>query len=240
MDSDFLLPAETDKFKKVIGAYTPSSATVNSFSNSKFAVIAGPAVSGKDTLREGLLADYPGFYQKILSLTTRPPRGQETGTYKFIALKKMMDLAEQKKLLQIALVHNQQVSAIGSTEIENIPHGKIGLGILIVQAEQSLYKLKPDMKTIFMIPPSYDDFIQRIKQDRISSDDEIRRRLVSAQKEINIALKTDRYYLLVSDIQENVRQKAHDFLQEGKRNKQEEERAKKTCLGILRELNSQN
>lgn len=236
MGSSFLSSTELAKFKEIVASYAPSKKTVDEFSKSNFAVIAGPAVSGKDTLREGLLSDYPDFYQKILSTTTRTPRVDEREAYKFVSIDKMTSLAEQKKLLQIALVHNQQISATEISEIENIKPAKIGLSILIVESEQELYKLKPDMRTIFMIPPTFEDLLNRIKQDRMSDDKEIRRRLISAKREIKIALDTGRYYLIASDIQKNVRLRANEFLKSGKRDELSEKEAREACARILQEL----
>lgn len=236
MYSGFLSQTNVSSFENIIADYSPAQEVVDAFSEADFAVIAGPAASGKDTLREGLLQAYAEFYHKVFSLTTRPPRPDEENTYKFVSIDEMVKLAKQKKLLQLALVHNQQVSATDYSAVKDIPQGKIGLGILIVQAEQDLYKLKPDLKTIFLIPPSYGEFISRIKREGISTDDEISRRLASAKTEINIALNTGRYYMLVSDVRENVRLKADAFLRFDKRDEAEEKRAQSVCDEILNKL----
>lgn len=236
MNSGFLSSSEADKFRQIIDTYKPSDEAIDVFAKSNFAVIAGPVVSGKDTLRQGLLSSYPKSYQKVLSLTSRLPRPDEKDTYEFINTEEMMKRANNKQLLQLALVHDQQVSATDISVIKNIAPDKIGLSILIVQAEQGLSKLKPDMKTIFMIPPSFEDFICRIKQDRVVDEGEFQRRLVSAKKEIEVALNTERYYLLASDIQEDVRLKADEFLRHDIRDSIEEEKAKSICREILKKL----
>lgn len=236
MNSGFLTSEQVNTFREIIASYSPGERAQKAFAESEFAVLAGPAVAGKDTLRESLLASYPDYYQKVISATTRSPRSEEKDAYKFVTVNEMINLAKQKKLLQLALVHNQQVSATDIEEIKSIQKGKIGLSILIVQAEQELHRLKPDIKTIFLIPPSYEDFIRRIKEERVTAEDEIKRRLASAKSEINIALETKRYYMLVSDEQENVKVKSDEFLRYGKRDDKEEQRAKKVCREILNKV----
>lgn len=236
--NDFLENNQITDFKNIIGSYAPNEESLKNFLSSKFCVIAGPAVSGKDTLRDGLISNYPQTYQKILSLTTRAPRQDEItkDSYKFISVENMRDLAVKQKLLQIALVHNQQISAIDIRQIEELQEDKIGLSILIVQTEQELYKIKPDIKTIFLIPPNFEDLMDRINRERLPDQTEIKRRLAAAEEEIGIALKTPRYYCIASDIKQNVQEKAHLFLSKEQRDSGEEKRARDICKEILEDI----
>ncbi len=238
MIQDTLDLEEIKKFREIIGAYKPDPNIIEDFSRSDFVVIAGPAVSGKDTLRESLLKNYPDYYHKVLSLTTRSPRNGEVNTYDFITIDQMKKLVEEKKLLQLALVHDQQVSATDIEEIRNIPKNKIGLSILIVQAEQVLSRINSGIRTVFMVPPGFEEFIRRIKKERIVTDQEINRRLTSARTELHIALESDRYYFVISDTLDNAFKAADEFLRLNRINEEYQNHAKKLCQDILIKLDS--
>lgn len=232
-------PPEIETFKKIIERYAPSGPAIGRFKETEFAVIAGPAVSGKDTLRNGLLNEYPDKYHRVMSLTTRKARPDEDLAYEYVSFDEMKARADDKKLLQVALVHNQQVSAIDNAEVDSlISSEKTGLSILIVQEERKLYGLNPRIRTVFLIPPSFDDMMQRLNDERALQTAEIRRRLQAAKKEIEIALATKRYYCLVSDVRSDVRFRADEFFRTGEKNLDFDKDAREICGRILKELNS--
>lgn len=235
--TSFLTQADVAKVRELINSYRPALAVIDQFISVDFAVLVGPAVAGKDTLRESLLANYPDDYQRVLSCTTRPARVEESeNTYKFVGLNEILELARQKQLLQIALVHNQQISAIDKVEIDNLSSGKTGLSILVIQTEQQLAKLKPDIKTIFLIPPSFEDLMSRLQSERSPDKDEIKRRLVAAKTEISLALKTPRYQCIISGQEENVEGIAHQFLWSGQFDDSADKRARQIMQSIVEQL----
>ncbi len=146
-----------EKFRYLLSNYQPHKEICEQFQTSNFAVIAGPVVAGKDTLRDKLLAEQPDKYERITSLTTRALReGEIDGeTYDFVSIPRMKELIKQKRLLQAALVHNQQISAVDARKIQQLAKDKVGLSILIVQTEQELYKINSNIKTIFSNPAKY-------------------------------------------------------------------------------------
>lgn len=235
--TNFLAHTDLVKVRELINSYQPTPTVIDQFVATDFAVLVGPAVAGKDTLREGLLANYPGDYQRVLSCTTRPARvDEDENTYKFVDLARILELAQQKQLLQIALVHNQQVSAIDKVEIDNLSSGKTGLSILVIQTEQQLAELKPNIKTIFLIPPSFEDLMKRLKTERTPDEGEIKRRLTAAKTEIRLALKTPRYQCIVSDQAEKVHKIAHSFLHEGQFDKSVDRQARQIMQSIIEQL----
>lgn len=221
-----------------IDDYKPKQEVVEKFVSNNFVVIAGPAAAGKDTLRNGLINRHRDLYEPIISTTTRPPRPDEQDgeAYHFISVEQIEVLIEKGDLLQVALVHNQQISATDSTELEKLNSNKIGLSILVVQTEAELYALNPKIKTIFLIPPSYKEMISRLEIERHTKHHEVSRRLSAAITEIEIALKLDRYFCIVSDEKERVSELAHKFLQGGLKDDEEDAFAREVMQKILGDL----
>lgn len=221
-----------------IDDYRPKQEVVEKFVSSNFVVIAGPAAAGKDTLRNGLISKYKDLYEPIISTTTREPRPDEKEgeAYHFISVEQIRTLIEEGNLLQVALVHNQQISATDSAELDKLSPGKTGLSILVVQTEAELYALNPKIRTIFLIPPSIEEMIGRLEIERHTKHHEVNRRLAAAITEIEIALKLDRYFCIVSDEKERVIKAAHNFLKSGLKDEREDARAREVMQKILEDL----
>lgn len=221
-----------------IDDYKPKQEVVEKFISSNFVVIAGPAAAGKDTLRNGLINKYKDLYEPIISTTTRSPRPdeQEGEAYHFISVEQIKTLIEEGNLLQVALVHNQQISATDSAELEKLSSSKTGLSILVVQTEAELYALNSKIKTIFLIPPSYNELLKRLELERQTKHHEVSRRLAAAVSEIEIALNLDRYFCIISDERERVIEAAHNFLQSGLKDEEEDVHAREVMQKILEDL----
>jgi len=206
-------------FEKLIENYQPNKEALGIFIKSNFVVIAGPAGAGKDTLRNALIQDHPDLYLPILSSTTRPMRGTEKDgiDYHFISAQEMRTELEKGELLMAAVVHNQQVSSLHISEVKKLENKKTGLSILIVQAEKELRNLKPDIRTIFLVPPSFEELVERLNYKRQLSHEEQARRLSAAKQELQIALREPGYYCVISDGEKQTADVVHDFLKNGKR-----------------------
>lgn len=228
------------EIEKIIQSYQPNPSVLKQFRKSNFAVIAGPAAAGKDTLRNALTDS--DSYLPVLSTTTRPIRSGEVEgkTYYFTDYESVKDGLAKGKYFQAALVHRQQVSVLDVCEVEKLGPKKTGLSILIVQTEQELHRHKPDIKTIFLVPPGLDEMRKRLDETRSISAREVRRRLDAAKRELEYALSQKDYYFLVSDGYERVYRLADDFLQTGKRDNTSDKNARVIAKDLLKELKKLN
>lgn len=238
MMSRLLTTEEAQEFAELINNYQPNDAVLETFRNSNFVVIAGPAGAGKDTLRDALLARYAQYYQPILSTTTRPPRaGERDGKeYHFWDIESMRAGLERREFFQAALVHNQQISCLHVNEIKKLAAAQAGLSIMIPLAETELRLIKRDVKTIFLVPPTAAILRQRLTAQRTLASDEIVRRMQAAQQEIAYALHAPDYYCIVTDTIENALTKAHDFIQSGNPSDEDCDAAHIVMQEIMKEL----
>ncbi len=224
----------------MIASYQPKQEVLQEFVDSKFAIIAGPSGAGKDTLRNELIAAHPNAYQPVLSTTTRPPRQGERSAvdYHFRTLDYVENGLKSKEFLQAAVVHDQQISCLDIEEIRKLQPRQIGLSILIVQTEYELVRLKPNLKTIFIIPPNIETLRERLLQGRPLSKAETQRRMKAGVKELQIALETNRYYCLVSEDLSLLVKNAHSYLHTDTRILEEDRRARKVIKNILNMLSN--
>jgi guanylate kinase len=236
--SNLLTDEQLENFKKLLENYQPNEAVLEQFKDSNFAVIAGPAGAGKDTLRNALLKQEPDVYAAVLSTTTRPARpGEQEGVdYYFRSPEEVEAGILSQEFLQVQLVHNQQISCMHVDEVLKLGQDKIGLSILIVQTEEKLRNIKPDIKTIFLIPPSLDILRERMQAERVLNSDEIDRRMSAAKIELETALARSDYYCLISGELDGLIENADLFLRYGQKEEQLDREARTTIQTILNTL----
>jgi guanylate kinase len=239
--SRLLNESEAQKFRALVDSYRLNPDVIEQFKNSNFAVVAGPAGAGKDTLRDELIKKYPNIYVPIMSTTTRPPRIGETDgiTYRFREINQVERDLKDQKFFQIELVHNQQISGLDVNEIRKLSYDQIGLSILIVETEKKLSVIKSDIKTVFLIPPSLKILKERMVSERLLNPQEVDRRLNAAKQEIVYALGADHYYCIISDTVEHVVGEAHAYLKEGLKNSQDDRKARAVMQKIMLELSNE-
>lgn len=233
-----LTESELEIFEHLLSDYRLDFANLEVFRSSSFAVIAGPAGAGKDTLRTRLIQGNKDKYVSIVSTTTRPARSDEQDgrEYHFWSIDQVKAGLLERSFFQAALVHKQQVSCLDSGEIRKLRPGQIGLSILIVQLEQQLQMVKSDLKTIFLIPPDLDTLIARMQTNRKLAPGELARRLEAAKTELSLAIEKPHYYCLVSDKIETVATLADRYLLEGQWEEEANQAARQTIQAILQEL----
>lgn len=236
--TEFLSEQEINEFARLIDSYQMNNEAKKQFIESHFAVIAGPTGAGKDTIRNLLVEDYPEKYAPVLSTTTRPPRQSERDgvDYHFRSKQEVKDSLQKGEFFQSAVVHNQQISCLHISEVTKLEKGQIGVGIIIVQTEQLMRDVKPDIKTVFIVPPSLDELKRRMITSRNLNEDEAVRRLQAAKNELKIALDQTEYYCLVNDQLGQALRLVRNFFENDERDSEKDIEARKTIKKILKEL----
>lgn len=167
-------------------------------------VISGPAASGKTTICKHLQETFPTI-QRVVTATTRPPRGSEADgiDYHFLDRKTFQQRIECGDFLEWAEVHgNLYGTPLDSvirpleTETDLILNIDVqGADTLRCKAiDNPLLRLR--MRTLFILPPSIDELRRRITGRGRDPEDEIEDRMRTALREIEFASNYD--YVLVS------------------------------------------
>lgn len=161
-------------------------------------IISAPSGSGKSTLVNELRKIVPGLDFSI-SYTTRPPRGSEQNgrEYYFVPRSEFDEMVQQGELLEHAEVFGNCYGTAKRflREAENTGHDLL-LDIDVQGAAQVKQKI-PDAVSIFVLPPDRDKLEWRLRSRGLDSENVIRRRLVTASREIENYDKYD--YILVND-----------------------------------------
>ncbi len=165
-------------------------------------VIAGPAGSGKSTLCDRLVLERPEF-SRVVTTTTRAPRaGEINGVhYHFFAPAEFRRRVAAGEFLEWAQVHGDRedrlYGTLKSSVLDPLTAGKDLVMSIDVQGVESLRgvahtdaHLRRAMTTIFIVV-DHERLVARMRERAKDLDDEIARRLATAEAELREAAKFD-------------------------------------------------
>lgn len=183
--------------------YKPTNATIELVRETKLLLLAGTAGAGKDTILRELLST--GLYERIITHTTRAPRQhdgrmEEHGNdYHFIDLATMERMIDGRRFVEIKLLHRTYFSGTSTAEIQQIHDAnKVGAGRVDVQGVQEFVRINSDIKTVFLLPPSYDEWMRRLAARGAMDQDEMKQRLLTAQGELEHALEVGHFHFVIN------------------------------------------
>ncbi len=165
-------------------------------------VVSAPSGAGKTTLCRRLCEVLPDIRHSV-SFTTRKIRpGEIDGVhYVFIDEEEFRSMINAGEFLEWATVYGNFYGTPRSKIIESIESGIDVVLDLDVQGARQIKEKYPDSKLIFILPPSMDELLKRLKGRMTDSKEVIRERMKKAKDEIIEYKNYD--YVIVNDIFEN-------------------------------------
>jgi guanylate kinase len=161
-------------------------------------IVSAPSGSGKSTLVNEVLTRVPGLNFSI-SYTTRSPRGSEQGgrEYHFVSREEFEAMAQRGDFLEHAEVHGKYYGTAKVFLQRARDAGKDLLLDIDVQGASQIKQKLPEAVSVFVLPPDRQTLERRLRNRSSDSEQEIRRRLDTATREIENYSKYD--YILVND-----------------------------------------
>lgn len=161
-------------------------------------VISAPSGTGKTTVIGSLLKLTPQLKLSV-SCTTRPPRkGEKNGVdYHFVSDEKFLKMKDSGLLLEWALVHGLYYGTPRGAIDKWLAGGENVVLDIDVQGGASVRKIYKDAVLIFLLPPSHEELVKRLKRRGANTEDDLERRLKNANNEL---AQKDLYdYRIVND-----------------------------------------
>lgn len=149
-------------------------------------VLSSPSGAGKSTIARSLLESDPGLELSV-SVTTRARRGSEIEGvhYHFRSKRDFEILRDNDELLEWAEVHGNFYATPREPAEKAMAEGRDMLFDIDWQGAQQLKeKMRGDIVSIFILPPSMKELKARLKRRAEDSDEVIAKRLENARLEI--------------------------------------------------------
>jgi guanylate kinase len=120
------------------------------------------------------------------SFTTRSPRqGESEGNpYHFVSQESFEQMVSEGEFLEYANVHGNWYGQPRTLIRENLAAGRDVLLKIDVKGAATIRSKVPDAIFIFLIPGSLEELSQRLTERQTETEEELRRRLSDARKEL--------------------------------------------------------
>ncbi|WP_292894361.1 MULTISPECIES: guanylate kinase [unclassified Nitratireductor] len=162
-------------------------------------VLSSPSGAGKSTIARTLLAQVPGFELSV-SVTTRARRGSEIEGvhYHFKSQREFEIMRDNDDLLEWAEVHGNFYGTPRGPVEKALTEGRDMLFDIDWQgAEQLREKMRGDVVSIFILPPTMKELLGRLTRRAEDTPEIIQTRLKNARTEIEKWIDYD--YVVIND-----------------------------------------
>lgn len=163
-------------------------------------IISAPAGTGKSTLVEMLLAEFPDQLIESCSCTTRAPRLGEIAEkhYLFLTLAEFEAKVEKGEFLEYAKVFGNYY---GTLKEQVFSQQQLGKHVILVIDTQGAMKLKGKVPAtyIFITPPTMEELRRRLFKRKTENEEKILERLTWAEQEMSMAKEYD-YHIVNEDL----------------------------------------
>ncbi|MBA7558558.1 Guanylate kinase [subsurface metagenome] len=172
-------------------------------------VMSGPSGAGKDVVLTKM-KELGCPVEYIVTVTTRPQRDKERNNvdYHFISTERFQEMIERKEFLEWANVYGNWYGVPREPVKQALDKGQDIIVKVDIQGAATIKKILPQAVFIFLVPPSREELVLRLKQRHTESPFDLALRTKTAEEEIKqlslfdyiVMNKRDEIDLAVSDI----------------------------------------
>jgi guanylate kinase len=153
----------------------------------RLVIVSGPSGAGKGTLVRALLDRVPSAWVSV-SATTRAPRpGEEEGVhYFFLPADEFDRRIGEGDFLEWAEVHGNRYGTLRSKVETQLAEGCVVILEIDPQGARQVRDLMPEAVLVFIVAPSMEELVRRIRSRGAESDEDIAVRMATAQRELEV------------------------------------------------------
>ncbi len=191
--------------KQKLDTYKPSEVTTQLIQDTPILLLVGPTGAGKDSLKTKLLET--DRFHHIVSHTTRPPRinhgivERDGSEYHFINMETAEKMLDDGAFIE-AKMYSGNLYGTSVAEIQAAHNeGKTAMTDIEVQGVAEYKTLDPGVMAVFLLPPDFQTWQERLQRrygDVVDADDS-RLRMETALNELEQLLTTDYYVPIIND-----------------------------------------
>ena len=161
-------------------------------------IIAAPSGCGKTSLVEALIKKTKNLCVSV-SHTTRPPRPDEVNgiNYYFVSINEFEEMIKNNAFVEHATVFDNHYGSSTKLIREKLDQGVDVILEIDWQGTRQVKENMPNAISIFILPPSNEALLGRLKQRAQDDDETINKRMSDAQNQMQHFNEFD--YLVIND-----------------------------------------
>ena len=161
-------------------------------------IIAAPSGCGKTSLVEALIKKTKNLCVSV-SHTTRPPRPDEVNgiNYYFVSINEFEEMIKNNAFVEHATVFDNHYGSSTKLIREKLDEGVDVILEIDWQGARQVKENMPNSVSIFILPPSNEALLGRLKQRAQDDDETINKRMSDAQNQMQHFNEFD--YLVIND-----------------------------------------
>jgi len=161
-------------------------------------IIAAPSGCGKTSLVEALIKKTKNLCVSV-SHTTRPPRPDEVNgiNYYFVSINEFEEMIKNNAFVEHATVFDNHYGSSTKLISEKLDEGVDVILEIDWQGARQVKENMPNAISIFILPPSNEALLGRLKQRAQDDDETINKRMSDAQNQMQHFNEFD--YLVIND-----------------------------------------
>jgi len=162
--------------------------------NGLLLIISGPSGVGKTTITRGVERSIRGSAFSVSCTTREKTEADVEGLdYHFIDHDEFQELIDKDLFLEWADVFGKRYGTRHKWVDEQLARGRLVILEIDVEGAKQVKAKMPDAYGLFILPPSEEELLRRLKNRKRESDELIAKRFAEAQHEIREAKSCDVY-----------------------------------------------
>lgn len=151
-------------------------------------IISGPSGVGKTTITRGVERAIPGSVFSV-SATTRPKTAADVEgvDYRFVTDEQFQRMIEAGEFLEWADVFGKKYGTPRDWVMEQLARGRLVILEIDVEGARQVKARLPEALAIFVLPPSEEALLERLRARKREDEGQIQRRFAEAKREIATA-----------------------------------------------------
>lgn len=193
-------PYAHEQLIAAVGSYSMPRQAVELLNTHPPLLIAGVTAAGKDTITQEIIQN--NNWRRVISHTNRPLRpGERNGeNYWFASDADIFKLINSQAFIDIKVVH--EVKVYGTTIVayqQVLQSGHKPILVIDIQGAKNIIKyISPNHRPVFILPPDFSSWVERMENQGPMSHAERIRRLHSAKAELKEVIQNESYLLFVN------------------------------------------
>ncbi len=155
-------------------------------------IVSAPSGTGKTTIVRRILKEFPEIVFSVSATTRKKRHNEKEGVdYFFLTEDEFRNKIEAGEFAEWEKFYDYYYGTFRNYIDKNLQNGSSVLLEIDVKGALKLKECYPDAVLIFIVPPSFDELVNRLKNRRTEDEIDLKKRIERAELELRLKDKFD-------------------------------------------------